>query len=101
MNQSIISKLRQKVDLNEETFGFINFFKSFENNESFYLNRSSVDNSGIFIVSTSYTQNVGNEWTGFVAKIQKTIKAECKTLKDSVMTGVKAEVNELKKLIKE
>jgi len=96
MNQSVISKLRQKVDLNEETFGFINFFRNYTTAEGWYLSRFGVDNSGIFIVSTNYTQTVGNQWTGFVAKIQKTVKIEVNALREKVMNGVKSEMDAMK-----
>jgi hypothetical protein len=100
MNQSVISKLKQKCELNEETFGFINFFRSYQSSEAWYLSKFNVDNSGIFIVSTSYSQTVNSQWTGFVAKIQKTVKEEVRAVKESILAGVKLEMDELKKIIK-
>jgi hypothetical protein len=102
MNQNVINKLKQKCQLNEETFGFINFFIGFKHSERWSLDKFNVGNSGIYIVSTNYTQVANCEWTGFVSKIQKTIKSEVVTVKKDIAelaTTQAAQKEELKTLI--
>jgi len=69
MNRSVITKLQQKSDLNQEAFGFINFIKSHTTSEDWYIKMFGINNGGIFIVSNTIANTYSNEWTGFVSKI--------------------------------
>jgi len=84
MNQNVINKLKQKCELNAETFNFLNFFVGFKSSERWALDKFNIGNSGIFIVSTSYTNCANTEWTGFVSKITKTVRTEVQAVKRDI-----------------
>ena len=86
MSTSLISQYTQRCDLNLEAFATMNYIWKFAKNPEATLRRFQLNNSGIFIVSTSYLstqyQSQGGEWIGFVNTLKHWIHKEVDHMKN-------------------
>jgi len=88
MSTALTSQYSQRCELNNESFAILNFFSRFKSNPKTTLKRFQVNNSGIFIVSTSYLtaqyQVSGGEWHGFVNTLKQFMHREMDHMKNTI-----------------